>query len=87
MFNDDAGYYFCLDCDSGEVVRYDNDDPEPRLAYHGLVPMLQTVLAGYDEGIYSWDPEEGIVSDTALEWDLARRMNPGIAYWEGAWIR
>ena len=82
VFNDDAGYYFLLDCDSGEILRYDNDEAEAYLVHRDLVRMLETVLAGYEEGVYSWDPAVGLLSDIDREWSLARRMNPGIEYWE-----
>jgi hypothetical protein len=44
--------------------------------------MLETVLAGYEEGVYGWDAADGLLSDIDREWSLARRMNPGIEYWE-----
>lgn len=82
LFANGGGDFYVVDHQSGQILSFMNDLPDAAPIYASVTAMLKTAAACYRQGAYFVGGDGLLDVNEEAEKQLARRHNPGIAYWE-----
>jgi cell wall assembly regulator SMI1 len=75
-------YYGVNFVQQGKVIHYVRDYPDYQMKYLSLSTMMQTAAECYESGAYSLDDRGFFEVNADAERLIARRLNPGLDYWQ-----
>lgn len=74
--------FYAIEINTGSIYLIFHDDDEIDLIHNSSYDFIYTLKKNYEEKVYFLDEDDYLDYDADLEYEVARKYNEGVEFWE-----